>query len=340
MRIALDAMGGDNAPIVNVEGALEALKIDSRLEIVLVGDERILNPLIKKYAAPIDRLFIHHASEVITMHDAATQGVRKKKDASINVMYNLQKEHKAVASVSAGHTGAMLTAGLFCLGRLSGVKRAAIATFLPTEKGRCILLDAGANMDCKAEYLAQFATMGSIYCKHMLGVDSPRVGLLNVGEETTKGNEAARQAHEILTTLPLNFIGNIEGSDIFKGTADVIVCDGFIGNIVLKFAEGIIGFIRSTLKHHTSKSLLAKGGLVLLAPSLTALTRRMDYSEYGGAPLLGLDGVGIVSHGKSNAKAIKNALLVAAKFVENRVNDLIREQLSVGVQPASPTAEE
>lgn len=329
MRIAVDAMGGDNAPLVNIEGAIEALQQDQDLQIILVGDQRILEPLLEQYKAYSDRLSLQHASEVVTMHESPAQALRKKKDASINVMYQLQKEKKASAAVSAGHTGAMMAGGLIALGRLNGVIRPAIAAFMPSEKGTSIILDVGANVDCKPAHLVQFASMGNIYYKHMFNKESPRVGLLNIGEEPTKGNELAVSTYELLSTLPLNFIGNVEGRDIFKGHADVIVCDGFIGNVVLKFAEGIFGFLKSTIKKYTADSLLAKGGLLLLSPSITAIAKEMDYSEYGGAPLLGINGVCIVSHGKSNAKAIKNAIIVAKRFVDNRVNDLIREQLAM-----------
>ncbi len=328
MHIAVDAMGGDNAPHVNIEGAIEALELVDDLNVILVGDQQVLKSLIKKYKISSDRLSIQHASQVIAMHESPAQALRKKKDSSINVMYRLQKEKIAVAAVGAGHTGAMMAGGLMALGRLKGVIRPAIATFMPAEKGLSIILDVGANVDCKPTHLIQFAYMGNIYCKHMLDKESPRIGLLNIGEESTKGNELAVETHELLSTNLSNFIGNVEGRDIFKGHADVIVCDGFIGNIVLKFAEAMIGYVKSTLKKATANSILAKGGLLLIKPSFSAITKKMDYSEYGGAPLLGINGVGIVCHGKSNAKAIKNAIIVAKRFVDKKVNDLIREQIA------------
>ncbi|OQY28986.1 MAG: hypothetical protein B6244_05450 [Candidatus Cloacimonetes bacterium 4572_55] len=330
MHIAVDAMGGDHTPAVNIEGAIEALKCQEDLSIILVGDEKVINPLVIPYYQGFgDRLSIRHASEVITMHDSPAQALRKKKDSSVNVMYGLHKTKQVAAVISSGNTGAMITGGLMTLRRLKGVRRPSLAGVLPTEQGISILLDSGANVNCKPTHLVQFAEMGAIYCQRMLDKDTPRVGLLNIGEEPTKGNELALETYELLSELPLNFIGNVEGRDIFKGVADVIVCDGFIGNIVLKFAEGTIGFLKSALRKHTSKSWLAKGGLLLLAPTLAAITKMMDYSEYGGAPLLGLNGVSVVCHGGSNAKALKNGILVARRFVENQVNQLIQAKLTL-----------
>lgn len=330
MRIAVDAMGGDKAPDVNVEGAVLALtECPIGLEIVLVGDQKVVEPLLVKYNAPADRISIHHASQVIEMTDAPAQALRMKPDASINVMYRLQKENEVVAVVSAGSTGAMMAGGLMALRRLKGVMRPAIASFMPTEKGVSIILDVGANVDCKPAYLVQFANMGDIYYKYMFKVEEPRIGLLNIGEEATKGNELAIETYQLLQKAPLNFIGNVEGRDIFRGEADVIVCDGFVGNVVLKFAEGIVFFLKSAFKREAINSVMAKTGLLMLKSTLNKLVKSMDYAEYGGAPLLGINGVAIVSHGGSNAKAIKNAILVAKRYVENNVNDHIREQLQL-----------
>ncbi len=330
MRVAVDAMGGDKAPDVNVEGAIVALaECPSDLEIVLVGDERVLEPLLVKYNAPSERLSIQHASQVIGMSEPPAQALRSKPDSSINVMYRLQKEQQVVAAVSAGSTGAMMAGGLMALRRLKGVKRPALAAFMPTERGVSIILDVGANVDCKPEYLVQFADMGDIYYKYMFKKEEPTVGLLNIGEESSKGNELAVETYKRLAGAPLNFVGNVEGRGIFKGAADVIVCDGFVGNVVLKFAEGVISFLKSGFKKGAEDSMMAKAGLLMLKSTLQKMAKSMDYDEYGGAPLLGINGVGIVCHGGSNKKAIKNAILVAKRYVDNHVNAHIREQLQL-----------
>lgn len=342
MRIAVDAMGGDHAPLVNVEGAFLALAEDPAVEVVLVGDQTVLEPLVKQRGGTSNpRLTIHHTAESIAMGESPAQALRKKKGASLNVIYHLQKKGEAAASISAGSTGGMMAAGLLNLGRLKGVQRPAIATFMPTATGTCILLDVGANVDSKPEHLVQFAAMGSLYYQYLFNVARPRVALLNMGEEETKGNAAAREAHQLLTAQKVvHFIGNVEGRDIFRGAADVIVCDGFVGNIVLKFAESIkffgkslVGSIFAPPLSKIGAAMMVPGliamlpGLAFLIPGFKRVMKLIDYRAYGGAPLLGIDGVGIVAHGSSDAQAIKNGILAAKRVAEKNVNQHIQTQL-------------
>jgi len=317
MRIAIDAMGGDYAPREIIKGALEALTLHNSIEIILVGIEEE----IKKYLpADLDakRVSIVPCSEVIGMDEHPATAYRRKKDASITVATRLVKEGKAEAVVSAGSTGAQMVAALFGLGRIAGVDRPAIGTVLPTLQGPKLLLDAGANADCKPDNLVQFARMGQVYARQILGVVVPKVALISNGEEPTKGNELTIKAHELLKeSSGINFIGNIEGRDVLGGKSDVMVCDGFVGNTILKVTEGTAGAIFTLLKEEISKSTRAKLGAALMMPALKGLKDRMDYSEYGGAPLLGVKGVSIICHGSSKAPAIKNAVRAAKNCVEN-----------------------
>ncbi|MBO8167815.1 MAG: phosphate acyltransferase PlsX [Thermoanaerobacteraceae bacterium] len=318
MKIAVDAMGGDYAPEEIVAGALAA-KRDFGYQVVLVGDEARLAKLVG--SANIE---IVHASQVIHMDESPAVAVRQKKDASIVVATRLVKEGEAQAVVSAGSTGAQMTAALFGLGRIRGIKRPAISTILPTENGGKVLLDSGANTDCKPEHLVQFAYMGSIYAEKVLGIENPSVGLLNIGAEETKGNELTVATYQLLKEANLNFVGNIEPRDIPKGRVDVIVCDGFVGNTVLKLAEGLGMFLIGKIKEQLTGSFRSKIGAALVAPSLKEIKKMMDYSEYGGAPLLGINGVSIICHGSSRAKAIRNAVKAAATCVENGFVDVIK----------------
>ncbi len=329
MKIAIDAMGGDYAPEAIVDGAIQAARVArGRYEIILVGDEQKIRREFSKY--PVDKLpiSIYHASEVIEMEESPTRALRKKKDSSILVATQLVKRGLADAVVSAGNTGAFMAAALFTLGRLPAVSRPALGSFIPNEKGISVVIDVGANADCKPLNLLQFGVMGSVYMEHIFDIRRPKVGLLNIGEEETKGNELTRQSYKLLKKSNLNFVGNVEGRDILRGTAEVIVCDGFVGNIVLKFAESIIGMLTSTLKKSVGKNIPANLGAFLMKPAFRKLKQLMDYQEYGGVPLLGVNGVCIVCHGRSTPKAIRNAIREARKMVEQDVNKRLEEAIA------------
>ena len=330
MRIALDVMGGDKAPQVTVKGAVQAAREADSLgieEIILVGDSQAIKKELSSLGASNLPLSIKPAREVIAPDEAAASAVKQKKDSSIVVATNLVKEGKADALVSAGHTGAVMASCLINLKRLKGISRPAIATLVPNIKGATVLLDAGANVDCKPKHLVQFALMGSVYAHYILGIEKPKVGLLSIGEEKSKGNELTFETYRLLENSQLNFIGNAEGKDIANGTVDVVVCDGFVGNVLLKFGESLAKMIMAELKEELSKGFLLKLGAFISRPAFVSLKRRLDYSEYGGAPLLGTNGVCIISHGKSSSKAIKNAIRVASEFVAHKVNQHIEENL-------------
>ena len=330
MKIAVDVMGADHGPEPIVRGAIEAVEAFA-CDVVLVGDEAAINPLIEKYCSPQLRakVSVQAATEVITMQEQPGVAVRKKKDASIGVATRLVKEGTCQAVVSACSTGAAVAAALFGLGRLPGIERPAIATPLPNLIGTTVVLDSGANVDSKPQHMAQSAIMGSIYAEYVLGVKSPRVGLLSIGEEPNKGNEQTLATYPLLEKMSaIRFIGNVEGRDIPKGTVDVVVCDGFIGNVVLKFGEGLASAIMHLIKDAIHKAgWLAKLASVLILPALRSLKKKLDPSEYGGAPLLGVNGGFIICHGSSQAKAIKNAVRVAKEFTEEKVLEHIRESI-------------
>ncbi len=327
MRIAIDAMGGDYAPGEIILGALQALEEDSGLRLVLVGKESEMRACLPpKY--PTDRVDLLHCQEIIAMDEHPATAYRRKKDASITVATRLVKEKRADAVVSAGSTGAQMVAALFGLGRIKGVDRPAIVTVLPTLQGPKLLLDAGANADCKPENLLQFAQMGMIYAEKILGLLKPKISLVNIGEEPTKGNELSIKTYDILhNRKELNFIGNIEGRNILSGKADVMVCDGFVGNTVLKVIEGTAAMLTAILKEELQKSVRSKAGALLLKPGLKAFKARMDYAEYGGAPLLGVNGISIICHGSSKALAVKNAVRVATECVRSDFVRFIEDQV-------------
>jgi glycerol-3-phosphate acyltransferase PlsX len=325
-KIAVDAMGGDRAPAVEIEGAIQAAS-QYGIPIVLVGQEERLQPLLQTHDVAGLPIEIVHASEVITMDDSAATAARKKKDSSIRVAARLMRDGGVSGVVSAGNTGAVMATVKMVLGTLSVVDRPALSTVLPTQKGKpAILLDVGANVDCKPHHLEQFAVMGDIYSRAIFGIRRPRVGLLSIGEEDTKGNELTREAFKSLKLAPINFIGNVEGRDIFKGEIDVIVCDGFTGNVALKLSEGLIETFAGMLKQELEKTIAAKVGYILAERAFRAFRRRLDYSEYGGAPLLGAKGITIVCHGGSNSNAIKNAIRVAHDFCKHNVNQVIETE--------------
>jgi len=316
-------MGGDYAPSVTVEGAVETADEREDIHVILVGDEGVIGRELKKKRHNASRVSLVHASQVVEMHDAPTVAIRKKKDSSIRIGIELVKSGRADAFVSAGHSGVVMATSLLLLGAAKGVYRPAIAAIMPNLRDTFVLLDAGANVDCKPENLLQFALMGNTYCKMVLGRTEPRVGLLSIGEEDTKGNELTKEAFKLLKTTQLNFIGNVEGKDMFTGRADVIVCDGFIGNIALKISEGLAETIIKMLKREITSVSTGRVGYLLMKPAIRNFKKRTDYDEYGGAPLLGLNGTCIISHGRSTAKAIKNALTVASDYAEKKVSSAI-----------------
>lgn len=331
VRVALDVMGGDKAPYETVLGAVQAAR-EYRMGVYLVGNQTVIQSELAKHDTAGLDLPILHTDEVIEMDEHPAQAVRTKKKASMLLALQLVRDGQALGAVSAGNSGAMMAASLFTLKRIASVDRPALGMAFPTVKGPVLVLDVGANTDCKPEYLQQFALMGSIYMERVFQVKNPRVGLLANGEEDTKGNKQVLDTHQLLRTnagtLNLNFVGNVEGRDITSGTADVIVCDGFVGNVVLKLAEGLVESMLGLLKTEMTSSWLKSLAAAVLQPGLRKVFRRMDYSEYGGVPLLGVNGVSIVSHGRSNAKAIKNALRVARQTAEGNVIEAITQGLS------------
>jgi len=322
-------MGGDRGPVVNIEGAVAAAR-ELGLSVVLVGNEEELRRSLQDHSTNGLGITICHAPETVGMNESPSAALRKKKHSSIRVGLELVKRGEADAFISAGNTGAVMATAMVTLGSLPGVERPAIALIVPTLRGQSILLDAGANADCKPRHLLQFAIMGDIYARQVMGKTSPTVGLLSIGEEESKGNELTREAFkELEEERSLNFIGNVEGRDVFSGAADVIVCDGFTGNIALKISESAAEFFTVLLKEELEKGLVGKLGALLTRGAFRRFKKRVDYTEYGGAPLLGVGGMCIISHGRSTAKAIKNAIRVAAECVENKVIEHIRKGIAV-----------
>ena len=327
MRIALDAMGGDFAPDRIVAGAVEAAaSARGAYEVVLVGDEPVLRERFGKliHGLPIE---IVHADEVIAMDEAPAAALRRKRESSINVAMGLHRSGDVDAVVSAGNTGAAMGSALLTLGRLKGVSRPAIASLFPSTRGATLVLDVGANTEVTVRNLMEFAVMGSLSAERVFGISNPMVGLLSSGEESSKGTEMVVETHRKLIDSGLNFIGNVEGQDILTGAADVIVCDGFTGNIVLKFTEGITSFLTAGVKRGLSKSPFAYIGALLMTPVLDEIKKDLDYEEYGGAPLLGIDGVVIICHGGSSVRAIRNAVAIASRMADEQLNDHIKARL-------------
>ena len=326
IKIAVDAMGSDQAPEVEVEGAVRAAA-EYGVHVVLVGiEERVRKALARHDHAglPIELV---NASQVVGMDEPALTPIRKKKDSSIRVATDMMRDSRVSGIVSGGNTGAVMVTAKLVAGSLPVVDRPALSTVLPTQKGKpSILLDVGANVDCKPLHLEQFAIMGDIYSRVIFGIRRPRIGLLSIGEEDSKGNELTKEVFKALREAPLNFVGNVEGRDIFKGEVDVIVCDGFTGNVALKLSEGLIETTTTMLGQEIQKTLSAKVGYIFAQKAFQQFKRRFDYSEYGGAPLLGIKGIAIVCHGRSNANAMKNAIRVAHEFCEHNVNDAIESE--------------
>jgi phosphate acyltransferase len=341
-RIAVDAMGGDHAPVIEVEGALQAAQ-DLKVGVYLVGpEERVVEELGRhgyKYHARAKRVYnaqgtrlkieVVNATEVITMDDPVAQAVRRKRDSTIRVAARLVRDGHAQGLVSAGNTGAVMATSKLVIGTLAAVDRPALAAVFPTlgDHGT-VLLDVGANAECKPEHLKQFAIMGAIYSRNILGVRNPKVGVMSIGEEEIKGTDLTREAARLLRESRLNFIGNVEGRDIYTGGVDVIVCDGFTGNVILKTSEGLISAIMGLLKTELGQTLATQAGALLSRPAFRSVKKRLDYSEYGGAPLLGTKQICVICHGSSNAKAIRNAVRVAKEFYEGKLNQRIEEEIS------------
>ncbi len=327
MKIIVDAMGGDHAPEVVVEGAIAAVH-EYGVDVVLVGDEKAIQDILKKHRYAGNRITVHPSQEVIGMSEPAAASVRIKRKSSIVVGMGLLSEGVGEAFVSAGNTGAVVCAATLELRLLPGVERAGIAVITPTLSGISLIIDVGANIDPKPIQLVQYGIMGQAYSKLILNKSNPTVGLLNIGEEETKGTDVIKDAYELLSRSGLNFVGNVEPKDLFSGKSDVIVCDGFVGNVMLKVSESAAETLNVLLKRSLMSNPLGKLGLLLLKKSFVAYKKQLDYSEYGGAPLLGVNGVVIISHGRSNPKAIKNAIRVSKEEVERKVNEKIIEAVS------------
>lgn len=326
MKIVVDAMGGDYAPVEIVKGAIEAAK-EFETDVIFVGDEQKIKAELAKYDAGKLPVSVVHAPEVIEMAESPAVALRKKKGSSIMIGTKLVKEGFGDAFVSAGNTGAVMGSSLLGFGRIKGIHRPAIASVFPTIKGFTLILDIGANAECDPQNLQQFAVMGNIYSSKILGVDKPKVGLLNIGEEETKGNPLYVEAFKLIKQSNLNFIGNIEGRDITGDVADVIVCDGFVGNVVLKFGEGLARDLMSMIKEELKKNIFVKTGAALVFSQAKGLRKKTDCAEYGGAPLLGVNGVCIICHGSSRARAVKNAVRVAKECVEINMVECIKKSI-------------
>lgn len=330
IKIVVDAMGGDFAPLNDVSGAIIAAeeKPDS-LEIILAGKEKLIRDEILKHKVSLKNLAVVNADEVVTMHDSPTESLKTKSNSSISVGMNLLKEKKADAFISAGNTGAVMTAAILKLGRISGVGRPSIGSLFPTDKGKTMVFDVGASVDCKPVHLLEFAVMGSIYMKNVYGIENPKVGLLSVGEEKSKGDNLTLETYELLENSNLNFIGNVEGRDVLNGKADIIVCDGFVGNVILKFAESVLDVLKNKFKNYASKGFFKKIWVGLMYGTLkNVILKDFDYQEYGGVPLLGVNGVVIIGHGKSSPIAIKNMIYKAEEMIRKNVNMKITEELN------------
>ena len=327
MKVIVDAMGGDYAPVVVVEGVIKALE-EVKTDIVLVGIKEQVENELKKYTYPKERISLVHAPEVVGMHEPATTSIRRKRNSSITIGIDLLKDPAYDAFVSAGNTGAVVCAATVNLGMLPGVERPAIGLVIPTLKGFGFLIDVGANTDPKPEHLLHSSLMAKIYTQKFLGLSNPSIGLLNIGEEEGKGSDFAKETHKLLSERVPNFIGNIEANEVFTGRSDCIISDGFVGNVVIKVAEGLMESAGALLVREIKKSPLALLGALLMKSRLKHIKRHADYSEYGGAPLLGVNGIVMISHGRSNAKAIKNAIRAAAREVEHKIISSIIEEVA------------
>lgn len=325
--VAVDVMGGDHAPAYEIAGAVMAAR-RWRIPVVLVGRSAQIDEELRKHDLSGIDVRVHEASEVVGMHDSASDAVRKKKDSSVRVAFELVKSGEADAVVSTGNSGATMAAGMFVLKRISGIDRPAIATVVPNLCDQTVILDVGGNVDCKAHHLTQFALMGGVYASQMLGKKSARIGLLSNGEEESKGNDLTRETHRLLKQAPFNYIGYIEGRDIYNGNVDVVVCDGFVGNVVLKVSEGLADAMSRMLRTEFKARFLSKLGYLLAKPALAAFRKKIDYAEYGGAPLLGIQGTGVICHGSSSPRAIMNAVHMAWQYERRQVNRQMIQSLA------------
>lgn len=330
MKIVVDAMGGDHAPQAVIAGVIDALK-EFDVKIVLVGRKPEVEAELKKYEYPADRVELIHAEEVVGMDEPATNVLRKKRNSSITVGINLLKDPQYHAFVSAGNTGAVVAASTINLGMIPGVERPAIGLTIPTLKGFSFLIDAGANTDPKPQHLLHNAQMGAVYVREVLGRENPTVGLLNIGEESTKGTDFVKEIHVLMSEKVKNFIGNTEANEVFTGKSDCIICDGFVGNIVLKVSEGLMESAGTLMKREIKKSPIAMFGAMLIKSQLNDVRKQVDYAEYGGAPLLGVDGIVMIGHGRSSPKAIKNAIRATMREVDHGIIAAMQKEISGAV---------
>lgn len=320
-------MGGDNAPVNEVAGAIETVENNDGINITLVGKAGLIEKELKKYSYNSSRINIFNAEEVIEMHESPAEAMRKKPDSSLVQGLKLCRSSEADGFLSAGNTGAVMAASLFTLGRIANVSRPTIGSRFPTERGISLVFDVGANVDCKPLHLLQFAVMGSVFANHIYGIDNPKVGLLSVGEEKSKGDAVTVETHELLEKSGLNFIGNVEGRDIMKGETHVIVCDGFTGNIVLKFAESVLSLLKTKFKDYADRGIINKLKVGMAYGTLKDILKDFDYQEYGGVPLLGVNGVSIIGHGRSSPRAIMNMAIKAEQMVRAGINDIIAQKI-------------
>ena len=328
-RVALDAMGGDNAPGELVKGAVDAVNGRSDIKVLLVGQQDVVEKELKQYSYPKEQIEVVHAEEVIETAEPPVNAIRKKKQSSIVVGMNMVKQKEADAFVSAGSSGAILVGGQVIVGRIRGIERPPLAPLIPTEKGVSLLIDCGANVDARASHLVQFAKMGSIYMESVMGVKNPRVGIVNIGAEEEKGNALVKETFPLLKNCPeINFIGSVEARDIPAGAADVIVCEAFVGNVILKMYEGVSSALLHQVKQGMMSTLRSKMGALLVKPALKTTLKSFDTSQYGGAPLLGLNGLVVKTHGSSKAVEVKNSILQCIAFKEEKINEKIKEQIS------------
>jgi phosphate acyltransferase len=327
MRIAVDAMGGDHAPQVNVDGAIAAAR-EFGISTLLIGRAKELTPLLKDSGYAGKEIEIVDAAEVVGMNEPATSPIRRKRNSSIRVAANCVRDGRAEGLVSAGHTGAAMVSAKMVIGTIEGVDRPALAAILPNLSGHCLLLDVGANPDAKTQHFKEFAVMGSIYAQLVFGKPAPSIGLMSIGEEDSKGTDRTKEAFKSLKETGLNFIGNVEGRDVFNGSVDVIVTDGFTGNVILKVSEALAEMVEKLLREEIKKTLQASVGFLLSRSAFRSFKSRLDYSEYGGAPLLGAKGCVIICHGRSSAKAVKNAIRVAAEFSRQNIAQKIQSALA------------
>ncbi|MDD3839651.1 MAG: phosphate acyltransferase PlsX [Clostridia bacterium] len=331
MKIAVDAMGGDRGPEVTVKGCIDAVNEYKDAEIVLVGSQKAIEGYMEKFGYTGSRIQIYNATQQILNEDEPVRGIKTKKDSSMVKGLEMLKRGEVNAFISAGNTGALLAGSFLKVGRIKGIKRPALSPVIPTLSKGSLLIDSGANTDCTPVQLYQFALMGAVYMNKVMGVDRPSIGLVNIGTESHKGNELAKDAFKILKESDLNFYGNIEARDIPAGKVDVLVCDGFVGNVVLKLIEGTAGALFSLLKEEFTRNIFSKAAAGILKPGLKNIKNKLDYTEYGGAPLLGIDGLVVKAHGSSNENAIKNAIKQSVLFDKNKVISIIKEHLTEGI---------